>query len=727
MMRPRLQSVDLVYGCLEGHWSIPQGDRPVLITGPNGSGKSTLVDGIARVLFGFDRRRPAEADGHDAVRPWDREEMRGRVVLTRAGADYEIRRDFLTDRVRIVERVQGIDRFDGDGNPAARNQEAHHYRRLLTELFGLGTLDAYRRTLFVRQGELTDTALGEHLLRVAAGGHARVEQARREIGRAHRHVTRRPLYDGAAAAINPRELEQLEEEVAGVRARLTEAKGAAERRGPLTHERDMAVERLAVLDREIEILEDARSAFARSEAVKIGARRLREQVRELENAAAAIARAASELRAATTAHREATRTGRYPPDFPQRFARAEVRWRDLTELEGSTAPALMGAVLATGVAGAALMGTGWTASGIAALGLAAVLAAAWTTLRYGVHRRRARARREIRQALRGVPDGDAITPDARPRHMARYRAQMAARKRRGMARDRLAAALRSGRAALRASRERNPEPGDGGSESMPDDPVSATEGLRSRLKAEAERVRERLTRDQVELDMVGDITLDLPHDVPPTEDAVTGALQSRREARTEAQRSMQELGQELLEWGTPAESVEALEALLHSTERRRADLERKAAVLEAAHSLLTDAYGAFRDRDQVRLVSLVSERVEQLAGEAMGPLLADDGLEDARIRTRGRLVPLRSPPLSFGEYHTVLLGVRLGTADFLGSIGVQPPLVIDEPFAHLDVKRARAVWSLLERVAQERQVVITAQDALLISELGIEPDIILDR
>lgn len=728
MMRPRLQSVELVYGCQEGCWSIPQGDRPVLVTGPNGSGKTTLVDGIVRVLFGFDRRRPADSDGFDASRPWDREEMRGRVVLARGGDRHEIRRDFHTDRVRIVAPAEGIDRFEGDGNPAARNQEARHYRRLLTELFGLGTLDAYRRTLLIRQGELTDTAIGEHLLRVAAGGHARVEQARREIGRAHRDVTRRPLYTGAAAAINPRELEKLEEEVTGVRGRLAEAKNAAERRGPLAHERERAIERLGLLDREIEVLEEARSAFARSEAVQLGTRRLREQVRELENAAAAIARAANEVRAARTADREATRAGRYPADFPQRFARAEVRWRDLTEMDAVTAPGLIGAAVATAAAAAGLVGAGWTIPAIATLGLAAVLGAAWIALRYGVHRRRARARREIRQALEGVPNGEAISIDARPRHMARYRAQMAARRRVELARDRLAAAVRDGRSALRSIGEPDREPGSGGRE--PTGGPDAREGgtidrLRARLRAEAERLRERLTRDQVELDLVGDITLDLPADVPPTEQSVAEALRSRREARAEAQRSLQELGQELLERGTPSESVEALEALLRSTERRRDELAGKAAVLETAYALLTDAYGAFRDRDQERLVSLVSGRIEQLGGGRMGPLVVEDGLEDARIRTRDRLVPLRSPPLSFGEYHTALLGVRLGTADFLAGIGVHPPLIIDEPFAHLDLERARAVWSLLERVATERQVLITAQDTLLLDELGIEPDITL--
>ncbi|NIP80758.1 MAG: AAA family ATPase, partial [Gemmatimonadetes bacterium] len=234
MLRARIEEAALVYGCHDDRWSFPDVARPLVIAGPNGSGKTTLVDGIVRTLFGFDRRRPADADGYEAVRPWDREDVIGRVVLAGDGDRHEIQRDFRTGEVRIVDLVGGTDRFRGDGNPAARNQEARRYRRLLAELFGLRKLDSYRGTLFIRQGELTETALGEHLLRVAAGGHARVEAARRDIGRLHRTVTRRPLHEGAAPAINPRELEKLGEEIGGVRGRLDAARAAAERRGPLT-------------------------------------------------------------------------------------------------------------------------------------------------------------------------------------------------------------------------------------------------------------------------------------------------------------------------------------------------------------------------------------------------------------------------------------------------------------------------------------------------------------
>lgn len=727
MLRARIDAVELVYGCHDAAWTLPPEPRPVVIAGPNGSGKTTLIEGVIRTLFGFDRRKTAETDALEAARPWSGEGMRGRVLMTRYGESYEIDRDFTTDRVRVLDPGRGVERFAGDGNPAARNQEARQYRALLTELLGLSKLEAYRRTLLIRQGELVDTELGEHLLRVAAGGHARVEAARTEIGQAHRSLTRRPLQEGAGAAVNPRELEKLDEELAGVRARLKEALQAAERRGPLTLDRDRAATRLKVLDEEIEALEAARSVFGRSEAAELGARRLRERSRELENAVAALVRAENERTAARAALEDATKGGRYPDDFPERLARAEVRWRDLEQLKGFPAPWLAAVAGSAVVVGAGLLLAGFLIPAGVGLGLATVLGVAWATLRWGVHRRRQSVRSEIRRALEGVPHRGSVSEATRGRHLARYRAQVAAEQRLESARAQLARAVHEGRAALRASLEGEEDPPGEDPEGEGDPAATGTASARlgARLRARAEAIRERLARDQVRLEQIGEATLDLPQDVPPTDEAVAEALRSRREERAETQVALQELGQELLERGAPPESVGSLESRLRALEPRREEVARQVAVLEAAHALVTDAYGEFRDRDQERLVALVSSRIRELGGDRIGPLVVDGELDGARVRVDGRVVPMASPPLSFGEYHAALLGVRLGTADFLAGVGVLPPLLVDEPFAHLDVERARSVWTLLERVAKDRQVLVTSQDALLLEALGIRPTIML--
>jgi DNA repair exonuclease SbcCD ATPase subunit len=182
--------------------------------------------------------------------------------------------------------------------------------------------------------------------------------------------------------------------------------------------------------------------------------------------------------------------------------------------------------------------------------------------------------------------------------------------------------------------------------------------------------------------------------------------------------------QELLDRGTPGESVEALDRLIASLERRRERVARKADVLEAAHALLLDAYDEFRDRDQDRLVDRVSGQVRRLSGGRLESVHVDGGtLEEARVRTHDRLLPMASPPLSFGEFHALQLGIRLGAAEFLAGLGILPPVVIDEPFAQLDPDRAASVWALLTQLATERQVVVTTHDDALLTALGIEPDI----
>jgi len=89
----------------------------------------------------------------------------------------------------------------------------------------------------------------------------------------------------------------------------------------------------------------------------------------------------------------------------------------------------------------------------------------------------------------------------------------------------------------------------------------------------------------------------------------------------------------------------------------------------------------------------------------------------------GREVALDSPPLSFGEKHVVLLAIRLGAADFLAGDGTRHPLLVDEPFTHLDEVRSREVWDLLQRLARDRQVIVTTQDRLVLDHLGIRPDL----
>ena len=722
MLRPRLEVLSLRYGCHEGEWTIAAADGPVVIAGPNGSGKSTLIDGLVRTLFGFDRRRGEDAAEQESREPWGRDGMRGRVVVARNGDRVEIRRDFRTDRVRVYAPDEGVEHFDGDGNPGARNQEATHYRQILTDLLGLRDLDAYRQTLFIRQGDLPEDTLGEHLLRVAAGGHARVDAARHQIAQAHRTTTRRPLHDGAAAAINPRELEKLDEEIASVRNRLRAAQTAGERRAPLALDRDRVADRLATLDEEIVLLEDALTALARTGATEIGTRHVQQQIRALGDAATELRAARDELDDARQEERQAFEAGAYPDDLPERLARAELRWHDLEELDGPPAPLLGIAALLLLAAVAGALAAGYPIAAGVSAGVGALTGVAWTALWGGARRRRKHAKREIDTLLSDLPGAETLGPENTGSALEAHQKQTNAARRVAAAREALADALRHARPILQDSdldRRGDSEAGD----HVPTDRPSR---LLDRLELAVEAGRERLARSRVELDRIGDLSLALPADVAPTEESVAAALKERRGERAKAQESLRDVSQELMERGTPSESVEALEGLLSSLEPRRDALDRKAEVLEAAHALILDAYDEFRDRDQDRLADRVSEHVHRLSDGRLDSILVDGSLDEARVRTRGRVVPMRTPPLSFGEYHALQLGVRLGAAEFLAGMGILPPLIIDEPFAHLDRDRAASVWRILLQVARDRQVILTTQDEPLLDDLGVSPNIRLD-
>ena len=74
----------------------------------------------------------------------------------------------------------------------------------------------------------------------------------------------------------------------------------------------------------------------------------------------------------------------------------------------------------------------------------------------------------------------------------------------------------------------------------------------------------------------------------------------------------------------------------------------------------------------------IADHLAAMTGGALGPIVTDEGLDNARIRFGDRTVRLDSPPLSFGELHAALLAIRLGATDFLAGMNINPPLIVDE-------------------------------------------------
>ncbi|HET6639851.1 MAG TPA: hypothetical protein VFH82_13835, partial [Gemmatimonadota bacterium] len=421
---------------------------------------------------------------------------------------------------------------------------------------------------------------------------------------------------------------------------------------------------------------------------------------------------------------------RYPPDFLERLGRLEWIWnrqaelrvaRDRLEAEPRLADVprpWLALVVAAGIAGiggvaAALLGSASVAWGGVALALVAgtalMLHRAGRLRRRNetLHRKRVvyeeldRVAAELEKALEGIPRAGTLSLATLDERRRAFESQRQAVEKLGAARAVLEEELADASRTL-----------PGGS--------TADEVLA--LCAEAsEQIRIDIARAQLEIEGLAGI--DLPPEVAPTPESVEAALAERRAERRRLAEEARVAETRLLQEGTGQESPVALRDELEAAELERAAIDREARVHEVAHAMIRDAYEEFREHDQDRLVAAVSRSMEQLTAGVVGPLEAPGPLAEAAVRLHGRRVELRSPPLSYGELHAALVAVRLGASDFHARSGIRPPMIVDEPFAYLDIDRARALWSILCAAARERQVIVVTQETLTLDALGVAPDI----
>jgi DNA repair exonuclease SbcCD ATPase subunit len=606
---------------------------------------------------------------------------------------------------------------------------------LLEEWIGFGTLDPYRGTAWIAQGELVDTTLDDELLRAAAGTHRRVEASLKELREAFEALTREPLELGGRRKNRLRDLENQRAAMELGMDRLRAARAAREKKRPLVERAGELRGEIEEIESEIRLLEAAyrpiterRSLVAERKEAETHLAAVSDSIRWLREAEADLARAEAEESAAQAG-------GRYPEDFEARLGRAQVLWERLETLPGFDSdvagmspvrPGRRGPAIAIAGGGLVLVGCGIALAGSAVAGAmlvggGALLLAAGSWLIRAARARRARAAelsRKTEDELRAIRarldhiaadvPGPDLTPESAAVHLRSFSQQAEAR------------------AAARRARDRSAEAADRAAGLLPATGPSGGPGLKGgralrRLEEVQEEARTALARVQLRLEEQPADPV-LPDGVEPTVAALESAREDRRSQRDSASESLARLNLELRDLDRTSEDVYALEKELARLRDEVKETESEVSVRRFAWELVRDAYEEFRSTDQDRLLSTVNRRLDELAGGRLGPVEAVGDLASSLVGLEGRTVPLDSPPLSFGEKHTVLLAIRLGAADFLAGDGTHHPLLIDEPFTHLDEVRSREVWDLLVRLAAGRQVIVTTQDRLVLDHLGIRPD-----
>jgi uncharacterized protein YhaN len=134
-----------------------------LVTGPNEAGKSTIMAAIPAVLYGLrDKER---------YRPWGREGgcSAALILQTTKGTVVRIEREILSDRVTLTETDQQgtvLLSFEGKIAPLGRSSERALYLEHLERITGHADEEIFRASLFFAQGSLEIDAPGEIASRI---------------------------------------------------------------------------------------------------------------------------------------------------------------------------------------------------------------------------------------------------------------------------------------------------------------------------------------------------------------------------------------------------------------------------------------------------------------------------------------------------------------------------------------------------------------------------------
>jgi len=137
-----------------------------LVIGPNEAGKSTLAEAVPAVLFG--------TQNLERYKPWGRNACSAALFFEGGGRTIQVKRNLLTDDVELVEKddlYHVLSQFTGKVPLRGRSAACREYRELLESLLGVGDEKLFRATYFFghQPQEWRDEALAQNLRTLVSG------------------------------------------------------------------------------------------------------------------------------------------------------------------------------------------------------------------------------------------------------------------------------------------------------------------------------------------------------------------------------------------------------------------------------------------------------------------------------------------------------------------------------------------------------------------------------
>jgi len=727
-----------------------------IVHGPNEAGKSTLHAALSAALFGLTgsgRRKRDDAARIERFRPWDGGRYAATAdIVADGGRGLRVEWDFDRGRVAVVDSASGADvtREFGGGDAD----------ELVRAIWGVER-GVYLRLGHVEQAELAriiDPSGVRHAIEAVVGQGAADSPAQLAVAALKEQRSR--LVGLNAAATKPLARARAE------RDRLVDAVAdAVARRGAvddLAAERDSGRAAVEAAERRVRALDDA--------AAYVRARELRRRVEWADEAHRAVRAAAGTVeretehaefvpsteisalrhrlrdlederdrrsgermldtqRLAETERERAALAHRVEALAPHRGAGSHAAEIDALAMAAARGGAGRGRLLAV-AALAALVAVVTAAAGRAPVAVAAAVAAI-AVLAFAA-RRRSPAVAELERALPG--DGPVQTRltafreaceaerelDRTERELSRIEVSYA-----GLRAD-LAALDQIERERLQVSERMRAELDRAGfADAALDDALrrydEAAAGHARLVEAAAVKRQKAAELDR----LLGDESLeDARRRLDEIESALSGhtALAEGRDlAAVQAERATAEaerdrtaaaavrLDTQLAERLRSAPRIAELREELEAAAERVAELEHADAVLRLAETELKAAADeTYRDIAPLLGTALAGPIARLTAGRYSTAFVGDDLRVRLETPERGEVVDLEA--LSHGTQRQVYLVERLELVRLLCPSGATPPVLLDDPFAHVDAERVERTLAYLAELAAERQLVVFSTD-----------------